>query len=59
MGPQSLSCQVLGTGVACEFSGYLTEHPVEPNPPFYLSLSADLEGGSVLLKEAQRGEVIS
>lgn len=30
------------------------------NPPFYLlSPPADLKGGSVLLKEARRGEVIS
>lgn len=29
------------------------------NPPFYLLLPADLEGGFVLLKEAQRKEVIS
>ena len=29
------------------------------NPPFHFLLPADLEGGYVLLKEAQRGEVIS
>lgn len=29
------------------------------NPPFYLLLPADIEGWSVLLKEAQGGEVTS